>query len=863
MATPSVPLDAILQPAFVYGAGGRIVAANGPIEELAGRSLDGVTAGGILAIFRNRHPDGTAYLPEELPLSRALRGERPNDLPMIVTAADGREHHLLVSASPLMDRGRIAAAFVVWQDVTEIRRAERALAESEDRFRRNFDQSPVGAALLLPDFTLLRANTSLCLMLGYPEDELKGMKFPEYTHPDDVGMDLRLATELAAGAIDQYELDKRFIGRDGAVVWGHLSVRYIRDAEGRVMYLLPMVQDITERKRAEEALRESEERLRLAKACAGIGTWEWHLQAAESGESGDRVRLLDPDLGEVGVDDWRGAVYPDDLERVEAERDAALARGEQFELEFRYDDGSGEIRWMRVLGGGVFDGTGRLVRVLGVNLDITAQKRAEEALRESEARYRRFVDDDITGLFVSAPDGRLLDCNPAFARMFGFASAEEARSSSAMETYVEPGERDRLLDRLRRDRRLENEERFRRRRDGANIQVVENLIGDFDEAGELVRIRGYIRDDTQRYLAEAALREREQTLQGIFRAAPVGIGMVSHRVITQANDQLCRMTGYTRDELIGQDARMFYPSDEAYDYVGREKYAQILADGVGAVETRWRTKDGVVQDILLSSSPIDLSRPHEDVVFNALDITRLHESERALESYMDDLQRSNEELQRFAYVASHDLQEPLRSIVSFSQLLERRYRGQLDQDADDYIAFIVEGGIRMQRLIADLLQLSRVETTARQLEPTDAGEVVADALRLMDASVREAGATIEVGEMPTVLADAAQLAQVFTNLVSNALKYRREGVPPEVRISAERRDGMVEFAVRDNGIGIEEEYFDRIFVIFQRLHNRKEYEGTGIGLAIVKKIVERHGGRIRVESTPGEGSTFSFTLRAA
>ena len=174
-----------------------------------------------------------------------------------------------------------------------------------------------------------------------------------------------------------------------------------------------------------------------------------------------------------------------------------------------------------------------------------------------------------------------------------------------------------------------------------------------------------MRDDTQRYLAEKALREREQTLQGIFRAAPVGIGMVSHRIITQANDQLCRMTGYTRDELIGHDARIFYPSDEVYQYVGREKYAQIYADGVGAVETQWRRKDGAIRDILLSSSPIDLSRPHEDVVFNALDITRLRESERALESYMGDLQRSNEELQRFAYVASHDLQEPLRSIISF------------------------------------------------------------------------------------------------------------------------------------------------------------------------------------------------------
>ena len=169
----------------------------------------------------------------------------------------------------------------------------------------------------------------------------------------------------------------------------------------------------------------------------------------------------------------------------------------------------------------------------------------------------------------------------------------------------------------------------------------------------------------------------------------------------------------------------------------------------------------------------------------------------------------------------------------------------------------------MQRLIEDLLQLSRIETKARPLVPTDAGEVVADALRLMETSIREAGATVTVGDLPTVMADAAQLAQVFTNLVGNALKYRRQDVPPEVRISAERAGRFWRFAVEDNGIGIEAEYFDRIFEMFQRLHTHDEYEGTGIGLAVVKKIVERHGGRIRVESTPGEGSTFFFTLPAA
>jgi len=235
-------------------------------------------------------------------------------------------------------------------------------------------------------------------------------------------------------------------------------------------------------------------------------------------------------------------------------------------------------------------------------------------------------------------------------------------------------------------------------------------------------------------------------------------------------------------------------------------------------------------------------------------------AEVALKEYAENLQRSNEDLERFAYVSSHDLQEPLRSIVSFSQLLDRRYRGKLDADADEYLDFIVEGGNRMQALILDLLAYSRVNTTRQAFSPTDTADVLASVERSLDARLREAGAAIAHDPMPVVLADPLQLEQVFANLISNALKFRRPDERPRIHIGVRTADGFCEFSVADNGIGIAPEYFDRIFVIFQRLHTRETYSGTGIGLAIVKRIVERHGGRIWVESTPGEGSTFYFTL---
>ncbi len=249
------------------------------------------------------------------------------------------------------------------------------------------------------------------------------------------------------------------------------------------------------------------------------------------------------------------------------------------------------------------------------------------------------------------------------------------------------------------------------------------------------------------------------------------------------------------------------------------------------------------------------------VVGTTIDVSRARQSEAMLQRYAATLERSNEDLERFAYVASHDLQKPLRSIVSFSQLLDRRYRGRLDEDADEYLHFIIEGGQRMQALIQDLLRISRVETAGEPLAPTDSGAVVAAALHSLETSLAKAGATVVVGDLPTVMADPAQLEQVFVNLIGNALKYHRPEAPLVVQISASRQGDWWEFAVADNGIGIAPEYFDRIFVIFERLHSKDEYEGTGIGLAVVRKIVERHGGRVRLESVQDGGACFSSHSR--
>ncbi|MDP2809755.1 MAG: protoglobin domain-containing protein [Rhodocyclaceae bacterium] len=330
--------------------------------------------------------------------------------------------------------------------------------------------------------------------------------------------------------------------------------------------------------------------------------------------------------------------------------------------------------------------------------------------------------------------------------------------------------------------------------------------------------------------------------------------------IAEANRIAAAFSGYRLAELVGRNVDALYSPRNGTPFA--DIWALAVKGGTWYGEA-WLLRAGgrdYRAHMSIAAATDDRGRATHYVVEYS-DATEEWEAEQALKARTEELDRSNKELEQFAYVASHDLQEPLRMVASYTQLLARRYKDKLDQDANEFIHFAVDGATRMQGLINDLLKYSRVGTRGSLFAATDCGKVLDNALANLAVAVCESGAVVTCDPLPAVIADQVQLTQLFQNLVGNAIKFRKPGEAPRVHIGARRIGDGWEFSVRDNGIGISPEYFERVFDIFQRLHAKEEYPGTGIGLALCKKIVERHGGRIWVASRPEEGATFLFTIR--
>lgn len=375
------------------------------------------------------------------------------------------------------------------------------------------------------------------------------------------------------------------------------------------------------------------------------------------------------------------------------------------------------------------------------------------------------------------------------------------------------------------------------------------------------------RDIKGRERAEKSLRETEARYRLLVEQLPAVPYLAEPGAQGEwlyVSPRIESMLGFPASEWIADPHLWFRQihSQDRESVLAEEKASEERGEAFHC-EYRMLAEDGRIVWIhdaaeLVSDTPGGRRLQH-GVLF---DISERKRAEQELARQAEELARSNAELELFAYVASHDLQEPLRMVASYTQLLARRYQGKLGAEADEFIGFAVDGATRMQQLIQDLLSYSRVTTRGKALHFTQAEAACSSAIENLRESIRESNAEVSVGSLPGVFADATQLTQLFQNLIGNAIKYRTERVP-EIRVAAKANGTEWIFTVQDNGIGIEAQYFERIFQMFQRLHTRKEYSGTGIGLAVCRKIVERHEGKIWVESQPRQGSTFLFTIPRA
>ena len=640
-------------------------------------------------------------------------------------------------------RGKAEAASPL--DVTERRNVEAALRESEERYRRTFELAGSGLAQVDLEGRFMRVNRRLCEMFGYSEAQLVGMSVKDLSHPEDRDALDERRRKLIAGEVDTLHAEKRYLRKDGSTIWLHIAIALERDASGEPLYAISVLDEITKRKHAEEALRESEARYRSTFELAGSGIGHIGLDRKFIRVNRRLCEILGyPEHELIGMT-GRQISHPDDLEVINTQRKRLYA-GEidHVHVEKRYLRKDRSTVWVAFSMVLERDAEGRPAYEIAIFDEITERKNAERALRESEERFRS-------------------------------------------------------LTQLSSDWYWEQDERF-----------------------------------ALRFMSQ---RMGEKT--GLAAAAFIGRKRWDQPALNLTEEDWARHRATLERHEPFRDFEM-----ERANPAGGSRWVSVTGEPVYDENGKFRGYRGVGSDITArKQAEAELRRAHDELAKKA-----------------EELQRSNAELEQFAYVASHDLQEPLRMVSSYTQLLAKRYKEQLPAEAHEFMHFTVDGAARMKQLIEDLLAYSRVGTKGKELVPLSLEAPLKRALTNLRAAIEESGATVTSDALPTVDGDEVQLAQVFQNLIGNALKFRSKERAPHIHVGAVEEAGEWHISIADNGIGIEPQYFERIFMLFQRLHAMGEYPGTGIGLAICKKVAERHGGRIWVSSTPGAGSTFHFTL---
>ena len=644
-------------------------------------------------------------------------------------------------------------------------------------------------------------------------------------------------------------------------------------------------------------LREREEQVESAFQAARVGTWKWDFATGEISWGPQMKRLygLAPDADVKHIDQFfTKMLHPDDKDAVSSALQTCIERRAALNTEFRIFHPDGSIHWLGARGAVLTGPSGEPTGMLGMNMDVTARRQAEDALRESEQQFATLADAIPQLAWMANPDGHLFWYN---RRWYEYTNTTPVQMEGwGWQSVHDPVELPAVLARWRACIAS-----------GAPFEMEFPLLGGdgqfrwfltlvtpvLDCNGKVVRWFGTNTDVTESRQARESLRQSERELRLLANAMPhMAWTATPDGVGDFYNQRCCDYLGLTLEQIRERDwldslhpddrkrcqERMALAFDRAQEYELEYRLARA-SDG----QYRWHlgrgvpifNSEGEVLRWVGTCTDIDDYKTAQDRILRFNEeleervrrrTTELQSANRELQIFSRKLEHSNGELQDFASVASHDLQEPLRKVQVFGDRLKQGYASALDQQGLDYLDRMLKAAKRMQALIQDLLSFSRITSQAHPLLPVDLNRVAAEVLCDLEVQIAETHGVVDVGELPVLDADRGQMRQLLQNLIGNGLKFRKKDERPMLRIYAEpcgtgeSGNGYCRLFVADRGIGFNEKYLDRIFTVFQRLHGRAEYEGTGVGLAICRKIAQRHGGEITAKSAPGKGATFIVKL---
>jgi PAS domain S-box-containing protein len=882
------------------------------------------------------------------------------------------------------------------QNITEQRLTEERLRESELRFRKIYEDGPFGMALVNSDFRFIMANVRYCEMLGFEEKELQKLTFKEITTPEDIIVDLPNIKKLIAGEIPVYKTEKRYIRKDGQIIWGSLTVAANYDDNGQFLYNVAILEDITRRKNAEEKIKHLNERISTATRASQVGIWDWDV-VNDQLDWDDQMYILYgiKSTGPKAYESWLNGLHPDERKSIDDIIQQAIRGEKEYDTEFRVVWPDGSVHWLKAAGQVFFDENGIPVRMIGVNFDITERKKAEQELRISEERYRNIYESAVIGIYRTSPDGKILMANSTLIKLLGFKSFEElAQRNLEEEGFENEKQRYKFRKNIEKNGSVIGLESVWKRKDGRSVVVNENAKAFYDNSGKVIYYEGTIEDITERKKMERTLRESEEKFRKAFLTNPdsITINRLEDGMYVSVNNGFTQIFGYSEDEILGKlslEIKMWQNPNERKRFVKELETNRVVEN----FETKLCAKDGKIIDSLVSAAimkfdgvphilsttrditerkraevilreseeryrsifenssvAILLTSPDGDilsanefacnmfdrseeelckvgrasivdsadprlpllleerkrtgsvkgeltfikkdgtrfpceissVIFKDMDgnertsmvirdMTLQKQAEEEIKNFnlmleqriserTAQLEAANKELEAFSYSVSHDLRAPLRHINGFVDLLTEKYQEILPEKGQHYLNVIVDSSRQMGTLIDDLLQFSRTGRQEMQQTNLDMNVVIREVMKLIANDIYDRKIEWNLAVLPILKGDHALIRVVWYNLLNNAVKFTKGKNPAIIEIGYHEEGSEYTFFVRDNGAGFDMKYAHKLFGVFQRLHPKQDFEGTGIGLANVRRIILRHGGRTWAESEVNQGATFYFAL---